>query len=37
LFHPDVKLSPIDSAPVIEWTHAERHRLRAPVSSLTEK
>jgi hypothetical protein len=37
VFHPGVKLSTAASAQVIEWTHAERRRLRAPVSHLTEK
>jgi hypothetical protein len=32
VFHPDVKLSAEDSVQVIEWTHAERHRLRASES-----
>jgi hypothetical protein len=37
MFHPGVKLSTVDSVKVIEWTHAERRRLRAPVPTLTEK
>jgi hypothetical protein len=37
VFHPGVKLSVVDSVRVIEWTHAERRRLRARVPSLTEK
>jgi hypothetical protein len=37
VFHPEVKLSTVDSVQVIEWTHAERRRLRAPDSSLTEQ
>jgi hypothetical protein len=37
VFHPGVKLSTVDSVQVIEWTHAERRRLREPVSSLTDK
>lgn len=37
VFHPGVKLSLVDSVQVIEWTHAERRRLRAPVPGLTEK
>jgi hypothetical protein len=37
VFHPGVKLSTVDSVQVIEWTHAERRRLRAPAPSLTEK
>ncbi len=32
VFHPDVKLSAEDSVQVIEWTHAERRRLRASES-----
>jgi hypothetical protein len=35
VFHPEVKLSTVDSVQVIEWTHAERRRLRASVPSLT--
>jgi hypothetical protein len=34
VFHPEVKLSTDDSVLVIEWTHAERRRLRASESSL---
>ena len=37
VFHPGVKLSTVDSVQVIEWTHAERRRLRAPVPGSTEK
>jgi cytochrome c len=37
MFHPGVKLSTVDSVQVIEWTHTERRRLRAPVPSATEK
>jgi hypothetical protein len=37
MFHPGVKLSTVDSVQVIEWTHTERRRLRAPAPSLTEK
>lgn len=37
VFHPGVKLSTVDSVQVIEWTHAERSRLRTPARSLTEK
>ena len=37
VFHPEVKLSTDDSVQVIEWTHAERRRLRASESSLTAK
>ena len=37
VFHPGVNLSTVDSVQVIEWTHAERRRLRAPVPTLTEK
>ena len=32
VFHPDVKLSAEDSVQVIEWTQAERRRLRASES-----
>ena len=35
VFHPEAKLSAGDSAQVIEWTHAERRRIRASVSSPT--
>jgi hypothetical protein len=35
VFHPEVKLSTEDSIQVIEWTHAERQRLRESVHSLT--
>jgi hypothetical protein len=37
LLHPGVKLSTLDSVQVIEWTHAERRRLRSPVPGLAEK
>ena len=37
VFHPGVKLSTADSVQVIEWTHGERRRLRAPVPSITEQ
>jgi hypothetical protein len=37
VFHPGVKLSAADSVQVIEWTHAERRRLRAIESSLSAK
>jgi len=37
VFHPEAKLSADDSVQVIEWTHAERRRLRASESSLPEK
>jgi hypothetical protein len=37
VFHPDVKLSAEDSVQVIEWTHAERRRLRASESGSTLK
>jgi hypothetical protein len=37
VFHPGVKLSAAASVQVIEWTHAERHRLRAIESSLSAK
>jgi hypothetical protein len=37
VFHPEVKLSADESVQVIEWTHAERRRLRASESSLQAK
>ena len=37
VFHAEVKLSTEDSVQVIEWTHAERRRLRASESGLTAK
>ena len=37
VFHPEVKLSAADSVQVIEWTRAERRRLRASESSLSAK
>jgi Haem-binding domain len=37
VFHPEVKLSAADSVQVIEWTHAERRRLRAIESSSPAK
>jgi len=37
VFHPEAKLSADDSVRVIEWTHAERRRLRASESSLAAK
>jgi hypothetical protein len=37
VLHPEAKLSADDSVQVIEWTHAERRRLRAFVSSVTAK
>ena len=37
VFHPGVTLSTDDSVQVIEWTHAERRRLRASESSLPAK
>jgi heme-binding protein len=37
VFHPEAKLSADDSTRVIEWSRAERRRLRAPASSLGEK
>lgn len=37
VFHPEAKLSAEDSARVIEWTRAERRRLRAAASSLSAK
>jgi hypothetical protein len=37
MFHPEAKLSADDSVRVIEWTRAERHRLRASVPTLSAK
>jgi hypothetical protein len=37
VFHPEVKLSADESVQVIEWTHAERRRLRASEPSLPAK
>jgi hypothetical protein len=37
MFHPDVRLSPDDSIQVIEWTHAERRRLRTAELSVPAK
>jgi hypothetical protein len=37
VIHSKAKLSAEDSARVIEWTRAERHRLRASEASLTTK
>jgi hypothetical protein len=37
VFHPEARLSANDSVQVIEWTHAERRRLRISASSLTAK
>jgi Haem-binding domain len=37
MFHPDVRLSTDDSIQVIEWTHAERRRLRTAESSVPAK
>jgi hypothetical protein len=37
VFHPEVKLSADESIQVIEWTHAERRRLRASESSVPAK
>ena len=37
VFHPEVKLSTDDSVRVIEWTHAERRRLRASESGFMAK
>ncbi len=37
VFHPEAKLSAEDSVRVIEWTRAERRRLRAAASSLSAK
>jgi hypothetical protein len=37
VLHPEAKLSADDSARVIEWTRAERRRLRASASSVAPK
>jgi hypothetical protein len=37
VFHPEAKLSPGESVQVIEWTRAERRRIRAAVASPTAK
>jgi len=37
VFHPEVRVSTEHSVQVIEWTHAERRRLRASTSSVTTK
>ena len=37
VLHPEAKLSADDSVRVIEWTHAERRRLRESESGLTAK
>ena len=37
VMHANVKLSTEDSVQVIEWTHAERRRLRSSESSLPAK
>jgi hypothetical protein len=37
IFHPEAKLSAEDSVQVIEWTRAERRRLRASVVTQTSK
>jgi len=37
IFHPEVRLSTDDSIQVIEWTHAERRRLRTAESSALPK
>ena len=37
VFYPEVKLSTDDSVQVIEWTHAERRRLRASESGFMAK
>jgi hypothetical protein len=37
VFHPAVKLSPDDSAQVIDWTFAERRRLREAEFQMTPK
>jgi hypothetical protein len=35
VFHPEVKLSTEDSILVIEWTHAERRRIRIAIPGVT--
>jgi hypothetical protein len=37
LLHPEAKMSLEDSNRVIEWTRAERRRLRSPLSNLSAK
>jgi len=37
MFHREVRVSTDDSMQVIEWTHAERHRLRTSESSVPAK
>jgi len=37
VFHPAVRLSPDDSAQVIDWTYAERRRLRDAESPITPR
>jgi hypothetical protein len=37
VLHPEAKLSAEDAVQVIEWTRAERRRLRASVATLTSK
>jgi hypothetical protein len=37
LIHPDAKVSADDTVRVIEWTRAERHRLRAARSTVSSK
>jgi hypothetical protein len=37
VFHPAVKLSPDDTAQVIDWTYAERRRLREAESQIPPK
>jgi hypothetical protein len=37
MFHPNVRLSADDSIQVIEWTHAERRRLRTAESNVPAK
>jgi hypothetical protein len=37
VLHPEAKLSPDDSVRVIEWTRAERRRLRASVPTLSAR
>jgi hypothetical protein len=37
VLHPEAKLTVDDAVQVIEWTRAERRRLRAPLATLTSK
>jgi hypothetical protein len=37
VFHPEAKLSADDAVQVIEWTRAERRRLRGSASGFTLK